>query len=253
MDLAEVQTKLLVLLETFDSLCRKNDLKYSLHAGTLLGAIREKNFIPWDDDADVAMSRSEFQKLEILLKNNPNFYIRGAIKKQFCMQTISSVWIDIFVCDYITCGLLSKVKLGILTILDVMSRNRETIKLSDLSKYGIIKRFVFKTIFCIGQLIPQKIKTDLYWQTAEKIFVGNRSVMFRSNDQLSARKLSFDKRWLESFVDVPFATANLMVSAEYKKLLESCYGENYMTPIKYVRNSCVHAVVRDAVNKEGSL
>ena len=58
----QLQTRLLNLIKVFDELCRKHDITYYLAAGTLLGAIRHGGFIPWDDDADVIMTRSNWEK-----------------------------------------------------------------------------------------------------------------------------------------------------------------------------------------------
>ena len=60
--LRKLQMIELELLIELDRICRKNNIKYSIIAGTLLGAIRHKGFIPWDDDADVAMLRPEYEK-----------------------------------------------------------------------------------------------------------------------------------------------------------------------------------------------
>lgn len=65
------------LLNEFSKVCDKHSLKWFVHAGTLLGAIRHKGFIPWDDDIDVVMPRSDFEKLGTLGPqefNHPYFY-----------------------------------------------------------------------------------------------------------------------------------------------------------------------------------
>ena len=68
MDIKRAQKINLMLLKEFDRFCRKHDIKYRLEAGTLLGAIRHKGFVPWDDDCDVALTRENYQKLLDCLK-----------------------------------------------------------------------------------------------------------------------------------------------------------------------------------------
>lgn len=59
----EYQSVLLAMLLDFKSFCEENDLKFSLSGGTLLGAVRHKGFIPWDDDIDLCMSRPDYKRL----------------------------------------------------------------------------------------------------------------------------------------------------------------------------------------------
>ena len=52
----------LEMLIEVDRICRKNNIKYSIMYGTLLGAVRNGGFIPWDDDCDVVFKRDEYEK-----------------------------------------------------------------------------------------------------------------------------------------------------------------------------------------------
>ncbi|MBR2554086.1 MAG: LicD family protein [Aeriscardovia sp.] len=63
-DLKRLQGIQLELMSEFDRVCRKHDIKYTITCGTLLGAIRHKGFIPWDNDADISMLREDYEKFK---------------------------------------------------------------------------------------------------------------------------------------------------------------------------------------------
>ena len=112
-----VQTDILVAFVNF---CNENNLYYTLDSGTLLGAIRHKGFIPWDDDIDVAMPRPDYEKFIELSKKkqiSPNMEVlsyklgnstypfikiidnRTEVEEKFVSNTKIGVWIDVFPLD----------------------------------------------------------------------------------------------------------------------------------------------------------
>lgn len=73
---------LLNLLKVFDSFCRKNNLKYSMGEGTMIGTMRHHGFIPWDDDIDIIMLRDEYNKfVDLYDKSEKGRYGWFTIKK----------------------------------------------------------------------------------------------------------------------------------------------------------------------------
>lgn len=68
-ELKELQMQ---ILDYIDAFCRKNDIKYTISGGTLLGAVRHGGFIPWDDDVDIQMLRSEYDRFTNLWNEETN-------------------------------------------------------------------------------------------------------------------------------------------------------------------------------------
>lgn len=247
MEVKETQAHLLSLLKDFNTLCKANDINYSLHGGTMLGAIREHGFIPWDDDLDITMTRVEYNKLASVINKYPDYHLVGKIKKQFQPKNDKRFWIDIFICDYISeKPNEQKKKLNLLSVLDIANRDAESIKLSNLDKYSFLKRVAFKTIYCIGHLFPKNIKVNKYLQVSEKKWIGNKTLMIRSNDQYVGRKIIFPACWYDGYVDVDFDNIKVPVIKAYHECLVTSYGEDYMTPIKYDHNEEIHNMLRSS-------
>jgi lipopolysaccharide cholinephosphotransferase len=70
------------MLDAFAALCEKHNLAYFLEGGTLLGAVRHKGFIPWDDDIDIGMLRKDYDKFLKICKKQLN--------PQYCLQSIET-------------------------------------------------------------------------------------------------------------------------------------------------------------------
>lgn len=61
--LRDIQLKTLEIMRYFDLFCKEHHLRYFIAGGTLLGAVRHRGFIPWDDDVDIAMPRADYDRL----------------------------------------------------------------------------------------------------------------------------------------------------------------------------------------------
>ena len=90
--LETIHKSLLKALIEFDKICRNNNISYALYGGTMLGAERNKKFIPWDDDADICMTRNQYEKLCNVISNNNkrlrNIYqTRLQCRQNLCMKS----------------------------------------------------------------------------------------------------------------------------------------------------------------------
>lgn len=120
MTLKEMQNFELDILKDFHEFCVSNNIRYSLDGGTLIGAIRHKGFIPWDDDIDVVLPRPDYEKLCSLyqsekyrlkcFQNDKNCYLGFAriydfkyttfdTRYPWCKDKNVGLWIDIFPAD----------------------------------------------------------------------------------------------------------------------------------------------------------
>ena len=105
----EIQLANLKILLAVDEFCRKHNIRYWISDGTALGAARHGDFIPWDDDIDISMLRSDYDKMiEIFNKENKNpdliLEICSAPKGIFNFlkiehKQIADIWVDIFPFD----------------------------------------------------------------------------------------------------------------------------------------------------------
>ncbi len=123
MTLKEIQLYSLEILKDVHKFCIENDIKYTLAYGTLIGAVRHKGFIPWDDDVDIMMTRENYEKFRRLYKGRKykfvcreddpgcllNFGRVVDTQDTECATMIpwylseekTGVWIDIFPMDFI--------------------------------------------------------------------------------------------------------------------------------------------------------
>ena len=243
----------LELLRELDRVCKKLDLKYFLDSGTLLGAIRDGHFIPWDDDIDVIMLREDYNKLvEDAGKSFENdyffqcaytdtLYFRGHAqlrKRGTCamlpyeakhVKFDQGIFIDIFVLDGIA---PSKAELK------EQFRQKEKYSkllqiLSNPSSPNKIKMAIKMLLAIPCKLVHHNVIN--FYSKYENIcsrYEGSEyvdKIMFRREYS----KVIYQKKdWYADSVNVSFEGEQFPVPVGYDDVLKSYYGENYMIPSK---------------------
>lgn len=95
--LKDIQTESVRMLSVIDKFCLDNNIQYSLGYGALIGAIRHKGFIPWDDDIDLIMTRPNYQRFVALF--NKDSGIRNNDMKLFAPELRNSYYNISHICD----------------------------------------------------------------------------------------------------------------------------------------------------------
>lgn len=214
----------------FDEVCRRNGISYALHGGTLLGAERNNKFIPWDDDFDVSMTRSEYQKLQNVAKYFPDGYELDEKTMWFPRLVLRTendlAYIDILVWDYISSNkIMQKIKITVLRFFQGMLKTH-----IEYKRFNIIYKFLLFVTHLLGKLLSQKIKIKIFNYICKNAFTGDKKFIHRSNDAYVGVSYIFDSSYMDEYCDIKFENHLFMVNKRYHEFLERNYGLDYLTP-----------------------
>lgn len=246
-----------ILLEV-DRICRENGIKYLMDSGTLLGAVRHKGFIPWDDDIDIAMTRENFERfkktapsallpeMELVLpdeyRNGKAFYDftpriiylksrrhSDSDEMRFYDGKLNHLWVDIFILDNISDS----------AILDKLTRFKQKViygfamskrcKL-DMSKYNGIDRLKVSVLASIGKFV--NIRSIFRMQEALSVKYNSAKTknMYYSNYQPDYLHDTVKREWSEEITELSFEGHMLMAPAGYDEVLKEIYGDYMQLP-----------------------
>ena len=237
---------LTMMLEDIKRVCDKNNIRYFISYGTLIGAVRHNGFIPWDDDLDIAILRKDYERFvklpssefkygmfiedcvntegyghvfaKVMLPGTTN--AENFTKNVKCAQNI---YIDVFPLDYTTNKRIA------LKIQHYMCLFYARLMLLNC-KYKYTKTGVKKVVYSIGYFIASKCsKKKLYskwlkWATKysdTKCNVKSMAAIYRLDRELMPVELFKESK------DYDFEGHKFSAVADYDKYLKIIYG-NYM-------------------------
>jgi lipopolysaccharide cholinephosphotransferase len=238
----EIKQELLDILKAIDYICSEENISYMLGYGTLLGAVREHDFIEWDDDADLIMHREDFEAFK---KCSPKYLQDMGLFIGSTSTGKANDWqftciipyvgrvdkpdriVEIMIFDTIPASKFKrKIQVFMLLLLNVMFRKNVNYQVySNLSR-----RTLMFMISAIGRLTSEEAKLKAFKNFST---LGNQEqsdLLFISTERPQFLDLQIEKSFVEKTVRMPFAGADLLVPAGWDAFLKLFYGNDYMTP-----------------------
>lgn len=262
-----LHTVLLSGMKDIDKICRENDIKYYLYAGTLLGAVVHKGFIPWDDDVDIVMFREDYDKFEKIIQEQ--------YSDKYFMQT--------YITDYYHPNNRSKIRINgtkFNTVGDYDHKLKHNGVFIDIAPiYPIpnskILRFIQKNLIKIldiaiqvklGLIVPRSLKSKFLIKPLSKlnrVFLGkcmdfimmnmgsdkSRDVAIICNTFKSqySGKDGYDndiipKRLFDESVKLDFEGNKFMCIKNWDENLTCMYGKSYKEPYPEEKRVTTHSL-----------
>ena len=242
----ELHEKEIYILDEFKRICKNNNLKYFLYGGTLLGAVRHKGFIPWDDDIDIVMPREDYDKFgkiaadelgkEFFYQNNKiqpeynllfskirlnNTYVRE--KKFDDKKMHQGIFIDILPLDLFPkkSSIMQKLMLEKFNVLNCACQTDRCLS----------KHFISKILYGFYKILPSKYiqrKRDKFIRNACKDKNTKYICSFGSHYRPIKMRV-FPREWFEDIgIEMEFEGKMYSVPKGWKEYLIHLFGPNYM-------------------------
>lgn len=261
----QVQQKILEVMKYIDKLCHDNGIVYYIMGGTALGAVRHGGFIPWDDDLDIFMTPSEYEKFKKVFEAEDS--------SLFVLQE----WR--ITPDYLE---YAKVRMNGTTFIEEAFKDRKDLHqgiyvdimiLHKVPEKKFIQKLVyyeskFVTLYALSQrnwkpksksqalvlkslkLMPCKLMAKCFYRRIYKY--DDMTTNYKYCYWITPAKFRsglFDSSFFSDPVDIPFEDTVLLGSKKIKEYLEYRYGDYMKLPSKEAQQAAVHAMLFD-VNRD---
>ena len=237
----EIKEVELGVMDYIHNLCQKENINYSLAYGTLLGAVRHKGYIPWDDDVDISLKRDEYDKLyqAVLRDNDPIYKVaswendarypypfyrvydaRTVYENNYIENDIDlGICVDVFPFDYYAdvnkemAKLDTYRRLSVYTLYGIHSKNAG---LKNIIRYLLV------LVFRLTRVKTWNKKMNLLSMQAN----DNDSIDYLMENKRTSTK--FEKTLLDKVMDSPFEDRTYKIPEASHQILSAIYGDDFM-------------------------
>ena len=237
----EIKEVELGVMDYIHNLCQKENINYSLAYGTLLGAVRHKGYIPWDDDVDISLKRDEYDKLyqAVLRDNDPIYKVaswendarypypfyrvydaRTVYENNYIENDIDlGICVDVFPFDYYAdvnkemAKLDTYRRLSVYTLYGIHSKNAG---LKNIIRYLLV------LVFRLTRVKTWNKKMNLLSMQDN----DNDSIDYLMENKRTSTK--FEKTLLDKVMDSPFEDRTYKIPEASHQILSAIYGDDFM-------------------------
>lgn len=239
--LSDIQKKLLEILIEIDKVCEQYGIKYLLDSGTMLGAVRHKGFIPWDDDLDIIMVRDDYERfIKVVNKTLPDKFTFQCIEntpdypynfgKVFNTQTkfiegttqnldiCHGMYVDVFPMDYVDDSNKKRLKKQIRLVEHLTQMRYLKLFTTNSAKYKVI----------ISKLIPLKVIN--YFCKKAMLYRYQQTRKVQKICHYGPSKHPLDISIFTDVIRVPFEGILFPIPRDYDTFLKGRYGDYMELP-----------------------
>lgn len=257
----DVQGKILEVMKYIDNLCRINGITYFIMGGTALGAVRHGGFIPWDDDLDIFMTPSEYEKFKAVFereqssqfvlqewRTTPKFleYAKIRMNGTTFIEEAFKERLDLHHGIYVDIMILHKVPENRL-IQKAVYYQSKFVTLYGLSQRNWVPKTKVQAIILKSlKILPCKLMTKIAYRNIYRY--DNKKEKYKYCYWITPAKFEsglFDACFFEKPIDILFEDTKLLGSEKIKEYLEYRYGDYMKLPSEAAQKAAVHAMIFD--------